>query len=345
MIKKSLFLVASITFLLIACGEEEKTPASGSENSQSNDIERPGLSNTTTHTEIMPGADTSSVKDNNLAESPGTGNLIGGNGEVPEKVVIEPTGPDAGDTPGSDGLETPIGLETVPVKEEPTEKPTKDVATPKPNHAIWDGLLKKHVSSSGSVNYGALKSSLGDIEDYIDQLESLDNQADWSRNEKLAYWINLYNAVTVRLILKNYPVSSITKLHGGKPWNQKLVTIGGKSYSLDEIENKIIRPRFKEPRIHFAVNCAAKSCPKLMNGAFIANSLNSQLDKMTKSFINGDKNELSEKKIEISKIFEWYKEDFTSNGTLIDYLNKYANVQIKANAKVTFAEYDWQLNK
>lgn len=212
-----------------------------------------------------------------------------------------------------------------------------------PNHDVWNTILKTNVSTSGKVNYSGMKSKLSDIESYISTLESLSDQSTWNRNEKLAYWINLYNAATVRLIVQNYPTSSITNINGGIPWDKKVVTISGKTYSLNQIENDIIRPTFKEPRIHFAVNCAAVSCPKIMNSAFTEDKLNYQLTKQTKSFINGAKNSITESSIEISKIFEWYAADFGSS--IIDYLNKYSTTTINSDATITYNEYNWDLNE
>jgi hypothetical protein len=214
----------------------------------------------------------------------------------------------------------------------------------KPNHSVWNELLKQNVSSVGKVNYKVLKNEKSKIENYINQLTTFTTQTNWSKNEKLAYWINLYNAVTVKLILDNYPIKSITDLYGGKPWDKKLVTIGSKSYSLNNIENDIIRPKFNDARIHFAVNCAAKSCPKLMNGAFLPEKLSYQLNKQAKTFINGPKNNITKNAITISKIFEWYKDDF-KHSDLIAFLNQYSNTQINPNASISFNEYDWNLNE
>lgn len=233
-------------------------------------------------------------------------------------------------------------LETIETVEE-IEEPVVEKVSNTPNHDNWNSILKSNVSSSGKVNYTKMKTNLSEIENYISNLESLADQSTWSKNEKLAYWINLYNAATVRLIVQNYPTSSITKINGGKPWDKKVVTISGKSYTLNQIENDIIRPVFKEPRIHFAVNCAAISCPKIMNSAFTADKLNYQLTKQAKSFINGSKNSLNEDSIEISKIFEWYAVDFGSS--IIDYLNKYSTTTINSNAAVSYKEYNWDLNK
>ena len=107
--------------------------------------------------------------------------------------------------------------------------------------------------------------------------------------------------------------------------------------------HKILRPQFNDARIHFAVNCAAASCPPVLNRAWTASNLNSNLDKQTKLFINNAAfNNIDEKQVELSKIFEWYKEDF---GDLITYINKYSNTKVKDNAKVSFREYDWALNE
>ncbi len=159
----------------------------------------------------------------------------------------------------------------------------------------------------------------------------------------MAFWINAYNAFTVKLIVDNYPISSIMKLDNGKVWDRKWINIGGKTYSLNNIENDILRPQFKDPRIHFAVNCAAKSCPPLLNRAWTAANLESNFEKQARAFINNPEfNKISAKEVEVSKIFDWYASDF---GNLIDYLNKYSSTKINANAKVKFREYDWALNE
>lgn len=227
---------------------------------------------------------------------------------------------------------------------EKIDEPKPEVVKLKPSHDQWDVLLKKHVTSSGKVNYAAMKSDLKDLEAYVTYLESFASQDGWTRNERLAYWINLYNAATVRLICQNYPIASITNLNGGKPWDDKIVQVGLKAYTLNDIENKIIRPVFKDARIHFAVNCAAKSCPKIMNSAFTASALNRQLDKQTTSFINSSENNIQADKIEISKIFDWYGSDFES-GNIIDFLNIYSNITINKDASIVFKAYNWDLNK
>ncbi len=228
-----------------------------------------------------------------------------------------------------------------PIAEQPKAQPAE--AKDPPSHDAWDKLLQQYVTADGKVNYGGLKKDKAKLEAYLKTLEENPPQDGWSRGEKMAFWINAYNAATIKLIVDNYPVSSITKLEGGKPWDVKRVKIGGKAYSLDAIENDILRPQFKDPRIHFAVNCAAQSCPPLLNRAWTAANLESNFEKQAKAFINNSRfNKISAKSVQVSKIFEWYGSDF---GNLVTYLNKYATTKINAGAKVAFLEYDWALNQ
>lgn len=209
-------------------------------------------------------------------------------------------------------------------------------------HDAFDKLLLKHVSTDGRVDYIGFKQDVALLNEYLGIL-SVQKSGAMKREEALAYWINTYNAFTIKLILDHYPISSITDLEGGKPWDKKWITINSKIYSLNQIENEIIRPQFKEPRIHFAVNCAAKSCPPLMNRAWTASNLEESLEKQTIAFINNSKyNSISKTRIAVSKIFEWYKDDF---GNLIKFLNKYSKEEISRNAQITFLEYNWALNK
>ncbi len=230
------------------------------------------------------------------------------------------------------------------------EQPTVQTQAPKPetpkpslSHAGFNELLSKHVSSSGKVNYAGFKNDVKKLDAYLALLSQFPVQDSWSRSKKMAYWINAYNANTIKLILNNYPVASIMDLHGGKPWDQKWIKLGSDTYSLNNIENDILRPQFKDARIHFAVNCAAKSCPPLLNKAWTASNLESNFEKQAKAFVNNSKyNEISKGKVKISKIFEWYAEDFGSSITT--YLSKYANQKIDSDAKVEYLEYDWGLN-
>lgn len=210
------------------------------------------------------------------------------------------------------------------------------------SHDAFDQLLRKYVSASGKVNYAGFKKEEAILDTYLEALNKNAPANGWSKSKKMAYWINAYNAATIKLILKNHPVASITKLHGGKPWDHKWIPLGGKTYTLNNIENDILRPVYKDARIHFAVNCAAKSCPPLLNRAWTEGNLNRYLEKQTKSFVNDPKqNTISADAVEVSKIFEWYAVDFDN---LIDYLNKYSDTKINPNAKISYKEYNWDLN-
>ncbi|NNE28762.1 MAG: DUF547 domain-containing protein [Saprospiraceae bacterium] len=122
----------------------------------------------------------------------------------------------------------------------------------------------------------------------------------------------------------------------------KWISLGGESFSLDQIENEIIRPGFKDARIHFAVNCAAKSCPPLHNEALTAQNVQAKLDSLTEAFINNGKFNLLEGDVRISRIFEWYQADF---GILSRFINKYAQKKIPENVVPGYLEYDWALNE
>lgn len=212
-----------------------------------------------------------------------------------------------------------------------------------PSHDLWNDLLKKHVSADGKVDYPGFKKDIAALDSYLGGLTRHPVQDDWSRNEKMAYWINAYNAFTIKMIVNNYPVSSITNLHDGKPWDLKWITLEKNNYSLNNIENDILRPKFNDARIHFAVNCAAKSCPPLLNRAYLADKLDAQLEQQAKAFINNPKyNKISASEVQISRIFDWYSKDF---GNIISYLNKYSNTKINPDATVKYLEYDWALNE
>ena len=211
------------------------------------------------------------------------------------------------------------------------------------DHSAWDKLLKKYVADNGDVNYKDFKTEVKLLHAYIDYLATKTPSEDWNKQEKLAYFINVYNANTIKLILDHYPIKSIKDIKN--PWSKRIIRIGEEKYSLSEIENKILR-KMNEPRIHFAINCASKSCPKLLNIAFTSENIEALLDKATKEFIsNPEKNKTSEHGVQLSKIFQWYKSDFTTNGNLIDYINQYSKLKIQQDAKITYLEYNWNLNE
>lgn len=217
--------------------------------------------------------------------------------------------------------------------------PTESITSP---HDIWNTLLGMYVSADGVVDYKSFKRSEARLSVYLDMLSKDAPQASWSREKKMAYWINLYNASTVALILKNYPLKSITDL--GKPWDQAFIKVGSKTYTLNQVEHEILRPQFQDARIHFAVNCAAISCPALLNEAYSADKLNQQLDTQTRKFINNNKHN-SVSSSEVSELFKWYKEDFTKKGSVIDFLNQYAATPYKKGKTLGYKTYDWGLNE
>lgn len=213
--------------------------------------------------------------------------------------------------------------------------------------AVFNTLLKIHVDSKGNVNYKAFKKDESKLQTYLDYLAKTSPQKSWSASKTKAFWVNAYNAYTIKLILENYPLKSILKIKkkGKDAWNIKFAKVGNKTYTLNHIEHKILRKQFNDPKIHVGVNCASGSCPQLGNFAFTEGNYESKTSELMKKFINDPKrNKISENKIHLSKIFEWFMEDFTKNGSLIDFLNKYSRTKISNNAKVSHLQYDWDLN-
>ncbi|MEZ4803605.1 MAG: DUF547 domain-containing protein [Gelidibacter sp.] len=233
---------------------------------------------------------------------------------------------------------------------QPTKKANDNLTSTTANSAVnvdhsdWDKLLKKYVNDEGFVDYKGFKNGDDKLNAYITKLSKFEPNKDWSVQELLAYYINLYNAATIQLIVKNYPTKSIKDIKGA--WTKGFVKVGDKDLSLGAIENGVLR-KMDEPRIHFAINCASYSCPKLRNEAYTAGKINEQLDDAAKGFINGDKNEISENNPKLSKIFDFYTGDFKVNGKkdLIGYINQYSKTKINPDAKYTFKDYNWNLNE
>lgn len=213
----------------------------------------------------------------------------------------------------------------------------------KVDHSQWNTLLRKYVDQEGMVDYSGFKKDREKLDQYLKMLSNQKPDGNWSKNELLAYYINLYNAYTVDLILRNYPLESIKDINGA--WTKEFVSIGDKEISLGAIENSLLR-KMDEPRIHFAINCASISCPKLMNEAYTAEKMEQQLDKATKEFINSNKNDISASSAKLSSIFDWYKGDFTENGkTITEYVNQYAKTKINNGASISYKDYNWKLNE
>ena len=158
------------------------------------------------------------------------------------------------------------------------------------DHGLYAQLIEKHVKA-GVVDYGGMKRQEKMLDQYLALLEGTDTDA-LTKNERFAFYVNAYNAWTIKLILTGYPgVKSIKDLGTlfQSPWKKKLVKINGEDVSLDHIEHDILRPQFKDPRIHFAVNCASKSCPPLISEPYQGTTLDEQLDANTRAFVNNPK--------------------------------------------------------
>ena len=219
------------------------------------------------------------------------------------------------------------------------------------DNSLYAGLLKKYVKN-GVVNYQGFKNEESVLDKYLKVLEEV-NSKTLSRKEQFAFYINAYNSWTIKLILSGYPgVKSIKELGSlfKSPWKKKICRIDGKIMTLDDIEHSILRPRFKDPRVHFAINCAAKSCPPLRSEPYRVGELNKQLDEMAKAFINDNgRNRFEDHTLYVSSIFKWFREDF--NKDIISFFVKYANGDLKGQLeakrgkiKVKYLDYDWSLN-
>lgn len=221
-------------------------------------------------------------------------------------------------------------------------------------HSGWTELLSRHVKS-GAVDYQGFKTDEAQLDRYLDLLASSD-PAQLGDDDQLAYFINGYNSYTVKLILDNFkegkPPSSIRRIGGlfTSPWKISFAVLGGTTYSLDNIEHDIIRVRFSEPRIHFAVNCASKSCPILISEAYDGARLDEQLEKSTREFLeNPEHNYLDGTTLHVSSIFKWYKEDF--NDDPLSFFLTHTSPEFQQPLKeqtdqirIKYLDYDWSLN-
>jgi len=271
--------------------------------------------------------------------------------EKTEDVVVETSKEDtdvktinSGKEETSMNEESEIISETEEITEEEIVEEVAEVIEEKTfNHDKFNALLKENVTSTGNVNYQGFKNSPS-FQEYLDELSANEPDTDWTTAKKLAYWINVYNAFTIKLICDNYPVNSITDISNGKPWDKKFINIGDKTYTLNEVEHTIIRGRFNEPRIHFACVCAAKSCPRLLNEAYTEDKIWGQLTRQAKYFINkSGKNSVEPGELKLSQLFSWYADDF---GDVNEYIKKYySEDDFEADEEIEFLEYNWTLNE
>lgn len=223
---------------------------------------------------------------------------------------------------------------------------TETAANTSINHEQWNKLLKANVNAKGDVNYKNFVANHKAVQAYINYLSKI-NPANYSKKEQLAYWVNAYNVLTVDLIIRNYPVKSIMNLAGGKVWDQKLpYKFNGKTLSLSEIEKEKLLTDLFDARIHFVINCASISCPKLLNTAFTAANIDALMESATKSYINNpSQNKIGSDNASLSMIFNWYKSDFVkASGSLEKFINKYSGTKINSNTKIDYLDYNWNLN-
>lgn len=229
------------------------------------------------------------------------------------------------------------------------------------DHSIWDTILKAHVTAGADgvnrLSYERMKSATADaIKRYIKALETV-AVATLDRPEQQAFWVNLYNAVTLDAVLERYPVKSIYDVslkdaqgvQQDGPWKAKLVTIGGVALSLDEIENAIVRPIFKDARAHYALNCLSIGCPNMQPFALTGTNLEATYEAASRAFVNHSRaiSFGADGKVTASSIYDWFAVDFGGFAGVVNHLQKYAGPELKAKLaglKIidTYA-YDWAL--
>jgi hypothetical protein len=230
-------------------------------------------------------------------------------------------------------------------------------------HALFSAVLAEHVKD-GRVDYAALKTDVR-LGRYLAQLAATDPATLASEAERLAFWLNAYNAYTLKLIVDHAPVKSIIEIGTGglvlgsllktTAWDIRFATIGGKKYTLNEIEHGIIRRQFKDARVHFALVCASTSCPVLRTEAYEAGALDRQLDEQARLFVRDpikNRFEITTKTAQLSSIFKWYGSDFgTGERAVLWAVAKYAPEEVRRAVeaepdawKVKYLDYDWSLN-
>lgn len=223
------------------------------------------------------------------------------------------------------------------------------------DHSVWDELLVKYVKPSNDsvnrVDYAALKKA--DAATLTQYLAAMQNIAidKYPKNEQFAFWVNLYNAATVDVILKNYPLESIKDigLLGQGPWKDKALKVSGKDLSLDDIEHGILRPVWKDVRIHYAVNCASIGCPNLAGKAYTADKLEEMLDEAARAYINHPRGFARvDGALVASSIFDWYVDDWGDQTAVLDHARKYASEKTKMTlgtaTEIDSHDYNWSLN-
>ncbi len=233
------------------------------------------------------------------------------------------------------------------------------------DHAAWRAFLEKYVAAGhpsgvNRLRYGDVsKTDKTALDGYIARLEKLPVSA-YGRNAQKAYWINLYNALTVKVVLDHFPVKSIKDislssglfggLFGGGPWKAKLATVEGEKVSLDDIEHRILRPIWRDNRVHYAVNCASIGCPNLQAEPFTAANLERLLDRGAREYVNHRRGvAFADGRLRVSSIYDWFQSDFGGNGrTVVRHLREYAKPalrkRLEGHGGSLDYHYDWGLN-
>jgi len=227
------------------------------------------------------------------------------------------------------------------------------------DHSEWGNLLEKYLtfSNSSGINrfdYAAVSTAdLNSLDSYLTMLQKTD-VGGMDKDEQMAFWINLYNALTVKVILDKFPVNSIKDISlpgsRGGPWKAPLVTVAGVNLSLNDIEHGILRPIWKDKRIHYAVNCASLGCPNLAPKPYIGETLDTMLDNAASDYINHPRGvDRDGRRLRLSSIYNWYKEDFGDRTELEAHLLQYAGPDTtrkirEASGSIKYG-YDWNLNK
>ena len=227
------------------------------------------------------------------------------------------------------------------------------------DHSAWDRLLKKYVSPGknglNEFDYDALKGrGLGDLKNYLNYLQSID-PAKLSRDEQFAFWTNLYNAKTVEIVTRHYPVKSIQAIRLSNfliagPWGKKVIKVAGASLSLDDIEHAIMRPIWRDPRIHYVVNCASVGCPNLADRAYTGSAIEEMLEQAARDYINSPRGvRFNGSQSVFSSLYDWYGSDFGgSTARILAHIRKYAGPvlagRIAGVTQIVGYEYDWALN-
>lgn len=224
-------------------------------------------------------------------------------------------------------------------------------------HSAWTAILAAYVKPGADglnrFDYGALRASEADravLAEYLASFAALDFD-NLTRNEAFAAWANLYNALTIDHMIGRYPVKSIRSGYIVGPWKEVKIVADGREVSLDDIEHKILRVEWSDPRVHYAVNCASIGCPNLQTRAWEASTLDADLDRAARDFINDPRGVIVRDQggLQVSRIYKWFEEDFGGNEAgVIDHLLQYADdglaQQIRANADIKRHAYDWDLN-